>query len=175
MRRFHKLIIICFTLVVSQCQDANVSEEKVETPEEIKARTIGQEDIEAIDYIDYGLSPDSQKAVADWQKYHDLDAQVNFLKKANLSYFESDQELIKTFTLEFRNQMPKTLKTKAISARITALNTKLQKLNSLLLLSTSTKKEQLEGVKELLIAFTNLKLQINKKFEFENNNILKPN
>ena len=141
MLRCLKLIIICFALVMTNCQDANISEEKVETQAEIDARTISQKDVEAIKYIDYGLSPDSQKAVVDWQKYNDLHAQVDFLKKADLSYFESDREILKTFTSEFRIEMPKALRTKAILARITAMDTKLQKLNSLLLLSTSNKQE----------------------------------
>ncbi len=174
MLRLTKVFTLMMTLVLLNCQDNNVSREIEETQEEIDARTISQKDIEKIKYIDYGLSSDSQKAVNDWQKYKDLNAQVEFLKKADLSFYRGDPELMKTFTSEFRSEMPKDLKTKAIFARITAMDTKLLKLNSLLLLNTSNKEEQLKGIEEFFIAFRNLNLQINKKFEFEKNNILKP-
>ncbi|MFT5244867.1 MAG: hypothetical protein ACI8QQ_002813, partial [Psychroserpens sp.] len=58
--------------------------------------------------------------------------------------------------------------------RITALDTKTQKLNSLLRISNIEKDEKLEAIKEFLITTSNLNLQINKKFEFEKNNVLKP-
>ena len=48
------------------------------------------------------------------------------------------------------------------------------KLNSLLLLDNISKNEQLQGLKEVFVAFSNLNLQINKKLEFEANNISKP-
>lgn len=174
MLRLTTVFTLIIALVLFNCQDVHDSEEKKETQEEIDARTISQKDIEKIKYIDYGLSSDSQKAVNDWQKYKDLNAQVEFLKKADLSFYKGDPELMKTFTVEFRSEMPKDLKTNAISARITAMDTKLLKLNSLLLLNTSNKEEQLEGIEEFFIAFRNLKLQINKKFEFEKNNVLRP-
>ncbi len=167
-------VILVGFLVLAGCRDEGSQQTEVETQEEIDARTISQKDVEAIKYIDYELSADSQKAVGDWQKYKDLNTQIDFLKRADLSFFEKERELMITFTSEFRSEMPVPLKTKEISARITALDTKLRKLNSLMHLSTSTKEEKLNGIEELLIAFRNLKLQINKKFEFEKNNVLRP-
>ena len=53
------------------------------------------------------------------------------------------------------------LQTNEISARITALDTKTQKLNSFLRIDNIQKAEKLEAIKEFLIAASNLNLQIN--------------
>ena len=50
----------------------------------------------------------------------------------------------------------------------------MQKLNSLLRLSNSIKEEKISAMKEFLITMSNLNLQINKKFEFDKNNVFKP-
>jgi hypothetical protein len=73
-----------------------------------------------------------------------------------------------------RTEIPSDLDTKEISARITALDTKTQKLNSLLRLAHVSKADKIKVITEFLIAVSNLNLQINKKFEFDTNNILKP-
>jgi len=168
------ILCLFILMIVMGCEDDKSSAVKQETQEQIEARTISEEDIEQIEYLEFGLSQDSKVAVEDWQKYNELSKQITFLKNADLSFFTSESELIRTFTREFRAEMPKELKTKEILARITALDTKIQKLNSQLRLSTSSKQEKLKCIEELLIAFRNLKLQINKKFEFEKNNILRP-
>lgn len=169
-----KTLIILLLTVSLSCQNNKAPSINVETEEQIAARTIAEADIEKIDYIEYGLSQDSQKATADWQKYNELQEQIIFLQKGDQNFFKGETELLKTFTKELRGEMPLVIKTKEISARMTALDTKIQKLNSLLRLNTSTKTEKLKGIEEVLIAFSNLKLQINKKFEFDKNNILRP-
>ena len=168
------VVFTLLVLVALGCKDDKPKTLNIETEEQIAARTISPEDIAEIEYLDYGLSQDSRRAVENWQKYNLLSEQIEYIKKADLGYFNEETELIKTFTKEFRAEMPKEIKSKEISARITALDTKIQKLNSLLRLSSSTKQEKIQGIKELLIAFRNLKLQINKKFEFEKNNVLRP-
>ena len=158
----------------TNCKDDKVSEVIEETQEQIDAKTISQKDIEGLRYTDFGLSLDSKKGVNDWQKFQELNTQIDFLKKGDLAFFEGDRLLLKTFLLEFSAEMPKALQTNEILARITALDTKAQKLNSFLTLNNISKNEKLQAIKELLITVSNLNLQINKKFEFEKNNILKP-
>lgn len=174
MMRFIAVFCFSFLLLMTNCNDDNVSGVIKETQEQIDARTISQKDIEALRYADYGLSADSEKAVADWQKFRELNAQIELLNKGDLNFFRGESILLKTFLLEFRNEMPEELKTNEILARTTAFETKTQKLNSLLRISNIEKKEQLQAVKELLISVSNLNLQINKKFEFDKNNVLKP-
>ncbi|MEH6534792.1 MAG: hypothetical protein V7719_00255 [Psychroserpens sp.] len=168
------ITLFFFFLLLTNCKGDEVSEVTKETQEQIDAKTISQKDIEVLRYTDFGLSMDSQKAVNDWQKFQELNTQVELLKKGDLAYFGGEALLLKTFLLEFMTEMPKPLQTNEILARITALDTKAQKLNSLLLLSTIAKAERLQAIKEFLITVSNLNLQINKKFEFEKNNVLKP-
>ncbi|WP_298900898.1 hypothetical protein [uncultured Psychroserpens sp.] len=172
--RFNTLYIIGFCLLLTNCKNDKVSEVIEETPEQKEARIISQKDIESFRYADFELSPDSRKAAADWQKYQELNTQIELLKKADLSFFNGDLLLLKTFLTELRTEMPESLKTNEINARITALDTKAQKLNSLLSIPNISKEDRLQGIKELLITVSNLNLQINKKFEFEKNNVFKP-
>ncbi|WP_298893372.1 hypothetical protein [uncultured Psychroserpens sp.] len=172
--RFITLLFISFSLLLTNCKGDTVSEVIEETQEEIDARKISQKDIESFRYADFGLSSDAQKAVTDWQKFQELNTQIELLKKSDLSFFNGDLLLLKTFLTELRTEMPEQLQTNEINARITALDTKGQKLNSLLTINNISKEEKLQGIKELLIAVSNLNLQINKKFEFDKNNVFKP-
>lgn len=168
------VIFYVFFFLLSSCEDSKVTEVIEETQEQIDAKTITQTDIEAIRYDDFGLRADSQKATTDWQKFQELTTQIEVLKKADLAYFSGDPLLIQTLLKEMRTEIPSDLDTNEISARITALDTKTQKLNSLLRLAHVSKADKIKAVKEFLIAVSNLNLQINKKFEFDTNNILKP-
>lgn len=171
-------LVLFFSLsicvLMTSCKSDKVSEVILETQEQIDAKTISQKDIESIRYDEYGLSSDSQKAVNDWQKFQELNIQIDILKNGDLAYFSGDPLIIKTFLQELRTEMPKQLRTNEISARITALDTKTQKLNSLLRLANIDKQEKLNAIREFLVTTSNLNLQINKKFEFEKNNVLKP-
>jgi hypothetical protein len=168
------VIFYVFFFLLSSCEDSKVTEVIEETQEQIDAKTITQTDIEAIRYDDFGLRADSQKATTDWQKFQELKTQIEVLKKADLTYFSGDPLLIQTLLQEMRTEMPSDLNTNEISARITALDTKTQKLNSLLRLAHVSKADKIKVITEFLIAVSNLNLQINKKFEFDTNNILKP-
>jgi len=168
------LLILIIAIAVVGCQNNKAPKAMVETDEQIAARTISEKDIARIDFIEFGLSENSQEATADWQKYNELQEQIEFLKKGDLNFFKGETELIKTFTKELRSEMPKAIKTKEISARMTTLDTKIQKLNSLLRLNGSSKQQKLLAIEEVLIGFRNLKLQINKKFEFDKNNVVRP-
>ena len=163
---------ICF--LITSCKSDKVSEVVVETQEQKDAKIISQKDIESIRYDDFGLSSDSQKTVEDWQKYQELKIQIELLKKGDLIYFSGDPLIVKTLLQELRTQIPVKLKTKEISARLTALDTKTQKLNSLLRIDNIEKDEKIQAIKEFLITTSNLNLQINKKFEYDKNNVLKP-
>ncbi|MEM6515569.1 MAG: hypothetical protein AAF688_05255 [Bacteroidota bacterium] len=169
-----KILGLIVLLVIIACNDNGPVNLQKETQEKIAARTINEDDLSKIEYVEFGLSTDSRESVVDWQKYNELAVQIESLKKANIEFFNREPGLITTFTKEIRDEMPKVLQTKEISARMTALDTKIQKLNSLLRLKTASKDEKVKGIEELFIAFRNLKLQINKKFEFEKNNVFKP-
>lgn len=130
---------------------------------------ISSKDIESLEFDDYGLSNDAEKALENWQKYHELVEQIEFINKTDFSFFNGEITVLKTFVNDFRTEMPESIKTAPILARITALETMLLKLNSLLRLDNVDKSTRLDAIKELLVSFSNLNLQINKKFELDAN------
>lgn len=172
--RFQLLFYVLFSILMVNCKSDTKVVNSVPTTDIQNAKRITKKEIENLKYNDFGLSNDARTAVSDWQKYQELSTQIEYLKKADISFFKSDITLITTFLNDFRAELPKTLNTNEIKARITALETKILKLNSLLLLDNISKNEQIEGLKEVFVAFSNLNLQINKKLEFEAYNILKP-
>lgn len=172
--RFNLFFCSLLCIVVLSCKtDTQNLEIETETKEN-QSKTITKKEIEGLRYNDFGLSNDAKKAVNDWQKYQELNTQIDYLKSADLSFLKSDISLIVTFLNDFSAEIPNAIRTNEISARITALETKMLKLNSLLILDNIPKSEQIEGLKEVFVAFSNLNLQINKKLEFEANNISKP-
>ncbi|WP_053976788.1 hypothetical protein [Mangrovimonas xylaniphaga] len=152
----------------SETQTVIVNETKVD-PNQITSK-----DIEALDFTDYMLNSSSQTKVADWEKLHELNTQADFLKKGDLSFFAGSDSIVKVFVGEFKAGIPESVKTNVIQARVTALETKLLKLNGATELDNVSKKELLQDIKEFLEALANLNLQINKKFEKDANNVGRP-
>lgn len=141
--------------------------EEVTSENQQKVYVLTAEDIEKLSYTDYILSPDSEAAILDWQKYQDLQDNIDLLKKANLSFFKVEKKIMQEFITELKAGQPETVSAPAIRSRMTVLETNLLRLQDLSNLDNIKKKELLEAVKELLVADVNLKLQINKKFEKE--------
>lgn len=174
MRSVLFLCSILFILVFSCKTDSETS--RVETSTNAQSsKLITKKEIENLAYNDYLLSADASGAVSDWQKYQELNNQIDYLKNADLSFLKNDLTTVTIFLNDLNLELPKRLDTNEINSRIKALETKMLKANSLLLLDNISKKEQLESLKEVFVAFSNFNLQINKKLEFEANNIQKPN
>ena len=171
-----KLLLFVFSLVaLSSCenrQQETPSEQTVETTTEDDR--ISRKDIEAIRYDDYGLSPESQDAIIDWQKYDEMIIQTENLKKNDLTFFTNETTLIRTFLNDLRREIPKSVQSNEIYARLTVVQTTMLKLNSLLNLDNIKKEDKISAIKDYLVAVSNLNLLINNKFEFESNNIKKP-
>lgn len=146
----------------------NTDETKQEEPK-ISAKTIV-----SFVYKDYALSSDAEKAIIDWDKYKELETQLSYLKKADLSFFKGDKESLKKFIDKLKLQIPSQIKTNPIISRLAIVETKLLKLNENLTIDNIPVKEQLKSIKELLVAFSNMNLQINKKLEFDIYNEIQP-
>lgn len=157
------------------CED-ETQQQEVAQAEEVKLEDerITRKEIENLRYDDYGLSPDSQNATQDWQKYNEMIIQTDNLKKNDLTFFTNESTLVRTFLTDLRTEMPQALKSNEISARLTVVQTAMLKLNSLLNLDNIEKEDKLRAIKDYLVAVSNLNLLINNKFEFEANNIEKP-
>ena len=141
---------------------------------ETDSEKVTSKDIANLKFTEFILSPDSKAAVSNWQRYQELMAQLEFLKQADFSFFDGKNELLKSFLLELKKNTPQELTTPAIKERLIALETKILKFHSTLKLSNYNKEELLQDIKDILVATSNLNLQINKKFELESQIILDP-
>lgn len=126
---------------------------------------ISSKAIENFDYTDYALSAEADKAIADWKEYQELAIQINYLKKADLSFFNGEKKLLKTFIGEFRSNIPDQLRSNPIVSRTVIIETTLLKLNENLTIANIDEQVKLLGIKEVLESFSNLNYQINKKLE----------
>ena len=169
MKRYYTIYFIALLMASFGCK--NKESQSTEQATEVSAdkNDITPKDIESFRFDDYALSNDSKKALENWQKYQELNEQISFIKDADFSFFTGEKNVLKAFLNDFKVEMPETIKTTSIISRITVMETMVLKLNSTLKLDTVDKTTQLKAIKELLIAMSNLNLQINKKFELDAN------
>lgn len=161
--RQYILYIFCFMLM--SCGEDKPSTEVSETENTIQKPTITTKAIENFDYTDYALSAESENALADWEKYQELAIQISYLKKADLSFFNGEKAILKKFMDEFKAGTPKQFLTNPIISRTVILETSILRLNENLRLSNVDESTRLLNIKDVLIAFSNLNYQINKKLE----------
>lgn len=140
-----------------------------------KSQVVTEKDISNLNYLDFGVDDRVRSIIESWQEFNQLESIIENTKKGDLSYFKTDaKKNLKTLLSDIRNTIPDTINTQAILARITVVETKLYKTESLSNLSTTKKQELLVTIEELLIAFSNLSFQLNKKLENDSQNIEKP-
>lgn len=159
------------------CFGCNSEKEQTSTElsdQEKDAQRITAKDIENLKYTDYVLSPDAKEAVANWQRYQELTAQLEFLKQGDFSFFGGKNELLVNFLKDLEKDIPAKVNTPAVMDRLVVLNTKILKFHSTLMLSNATKKQILKDIKELLVATSNVHLQINQKLELDSQVIEDP-
>ena len=162
---------LCLFLIIISCKNTQDNNAK-------EAVTINQEitekDISKIDYTEFLLDEKTEKYTIEWAEYNQLQIIIDNLKNADLSFFKDNKEAVNTTLTELKKNIPEPLNTSAIIARINAFETKFLKLQSISNLTTSSKQDLLKNIKELLVAFSNLNLQMNKKVEFDHQVIPKP-
>ena len=164
---------ICF-LVLINCGKNKTENGSVEAKNANQEVKITARAIDNFDYSDYALSNDAEVSVADWEKYQELAIQISYLKKADLSFFNGDNELLKKFLDALKISVPKDLKTNPVTSRITILETTILRLNDNLTLDNIPGKDKLDGIEEVIVAFSNLNYQINKKLERDKYSKIEP-
>lgn len=169
----HKLIAVFIVSLLISCGNNKKQQVEVNT-EKQDTSIIEKEDLSQLNYTDFVLDKNSRAKISDWIKYDELEEKINELKKADLSYFKSDKEVVETLIKEFEETIPESIKTDAINARVLVVQNMYYKLNDTINLSTSTKSELKKAITDLLESFSNLNFQINKKFEKDSQNIIKP-
>ncbi len=163
--KFAYVILTVFFVLMISCGDDNSSSDVVDQELSDKKEIITTKAIENFKFSDYVLSTNGEKVVTNWDKYQELAIQVSYLKKADLSFFNGDKALLKGFTDTLKLNIPDTLKTNPIISRTVVVETTLLRLNENLTLDNISDSLKLQSVKEVLVAFSNLNYQINKKIE----------
>lgn len=163
-------LLLSFLLFLNCKEKTSVIENNFETIEEIK---ITAKDIEELKYTDYALSNLSEKKAEDWLSLQELFNQIEILKKGDLAFFNDENELLTSFITDLKDQMPEEFNIPSIQARLSALETAIFKLEGINNLKNLDKETILNYIKEVLVAHSNLILQINKKFEKESQKIEK--
>ncbi|WP_228853426.1 hypothetical protein [Aegicerativicinus sediminis] len=165
------LLIICFGLLLTISCNEKSKQQDIEADEvqESKSGEITAADIESLKILEFGLSIDGQKSVEDWGAFQTMILEIENLKSGDLNFFKQESEIIRTQIGEMNSSIPDNIKSKPIQARLLALNTKLLLMNNLLRLQNISKSEKLESIREFLVAYSNLLLQINKKLELDSN------
>jgi hypothetical protein len=169
------LSILGLITILFSCKETTENTAPDEMREPV-TKKISETDISKIDYTEYVLDPKTKSVVDSWVKYQELNDVIENVKKGDLSYFhDNDREnIIRNFFIALKKAIPDTLNKPAISARILVLETKTWKLESLSNLSTTTEEELNQTIKEFLVSFSNLNLQMNKKLEKDSQNIERP-
>ncbi|WP_157957260.1 hypothetical protein [Winogradskyella tangerina] len=158
--------LICIVLVlVMNCKGDQNTTDPVEENASNQKDVITARAIENFKFTDYVLSANGESVVANWDKYQELAIQVSYLRKADLTFFNGDKTLLKGFIDTLKMKIPDTLQTNAIVSRTVIMETTLLRLNENLTLDNIQDSLKLQSVKEVLVAFSNLNYQINKKIE----------
>lgn len=164
--------IFIFVILLS-CNSKTEQVSSIDTSQ-IDTTTITSEEIEAIKYIDYGIDSKAKTTLDSWQAYGDISRAITQIKIADFSFFTADEALFMSTVKELGTTVPEQINSDPIKARVLALTTKMYTLEEMLSLKTSQKKDKLKSIKDVLQAFSYLTLQVNKKYEKEAQNIIKP-
>lgn len=167
------LTLLVFLAFFSSCKDTQ-EQQNTETVETNQNRNLTEQDLAKLKYTDYILDEKAESLIKNSGEFVQLQELIRNIKQGDLSFFETSKENQKDLFKNLRQTLPSTLNTESVLARILVLETKFHQLESLSNLSTTTKAELLKTVKEFLVAYSNLNLQMNKKMEFDSQTIEKP-
>lgn len=171
--RFIKLLFIV-AILFTACNKKNtqitVSDNAINTD----SLNLSKNDISRINYMDIGLDAKTNNVIANWQPYLNVVNGVEKIKTPDFSFFNADLDLFASTLKDLEDTIPEQINTNPIRSRVLVLKTMLYKFQEIESLQTSTKKEKLVAIQQVLVAMSNLNLQINKKIEKDNQSIIKP-
>lgn len=169
--RLFKIISFCFVITACNNKPQQTTDAKTETN---KTSILTEADIAKLKYLEFALDPKAEVLTESWQPYNRLKTAVENIKKADFSFFEEDEQAVFELVKELRNTIPDTLKTQSALSRITIVENMLYKLEETYKLNTTTKPELAAATKALLVAYSNLNFQLNKKLEKDKQRIERP-
>jgi hypothetical protein len=167
---------LSITLFILSCNpDVKNESAIVEKITTIDSSIITANDISKIKFTEYALSKITQSKTSNWQKFNELSNKIELLRTGDFSFFRDDKAILEGFIADLRNEIPESLNTQSILVRLTVIETVFLKLEGLASLKTAKKEDLLIAIKDVLLSYTNLIFQMNKKFEKESQKIEKPN
>lgn len=154
-----------FCLIIMGCGEKDQSEsgdqsQKVENKSELHSSAIKD-----LKFTDYALSSEAEEVIVNWEKYKELAIQIEYLKEGDMSFFNGEESVLIDFLKAFTAQIPEDLETEPILSRVALVETMILKLNEDLSLSNMDSNKKLDSILEVLVSFSNLNLQIDKKLE----------
>lgn len=168
------LIILSFLILLTSCKKTQEETVEENLTKQNTNKGITEQDISKLKYVEYILDSKTEEAIRDWDEFKQLNDVIINIKKGDLTYFIDNKKVVKLLLKELKQNIPTSISSESILSRILVVETKLLQLESLLNLTTTSKKELLENIKIFLIASSNLNYQLNKKVEFDSRTIEKP-
>ncbi len=167
--------ILSTLFLMSSCKNATKSNPQIDIKEEkSSSTTLTEADISKIKYIDFILDEKGEKLAKDWASYSKLVEIIEQTKRADFSFFLIDKEDFFEFIKNLKKEIPQGLKSPATESRVKVIETMLYQMQEAVNLSTTKKLELKHAIEDLLIAFSSLNFQLNKKLEKENQKIVRP-
>ncbi len=165
------LILVCLI----SCKKYSVAtEQKIEDEVVRDTLSLSKQDIAKIKYLDYGIDAKAKNTLDSWLVYNTISKAVENLKNADFDFFTEDEAVFASALEDLDTTIPEDIDTASIRARLLVLKTKLYKLEEATRLTTTSKQEHLLIIKEVFEAFSYVTLLVNKKYEKEAQNIIKP-
>ena len=178
MRRV-KLVFLNFVCLLIlalhiQCKDINKENNTDVLTNSNTTQKITAKDIAQIKYTEYVLSDLAEEKIDYWLNFKILSTEINNLKKGDLSFFIDDKTITQGFINGLISETPELLNVTSIAVRISVIKTAIHKLEGAASFKNTTKQPVLNNIKDLLLAYNHLILQINKRVEKESRSIEKP-
>ncbi len=161
-------------LLIFGCKDSNQDNTEIEEIEVKNTSILMEADIAKLNYVEFDLDQKVETLAESWEPYFELRNTLNDFKKADFSFFESDEKAVADLTKNLREVIPDTLNTQAILSRITIIESMLYKLKESQTFDSTSKENLSDALKDLFIAYSNLNFQLNKKIEKESQRIERP-
>lgn len=136
--------------------------------------SVSKKDISKIKYVEFEIDSKAKKVFNNWRAYGDIANAIAGLKEGDFIFFTENKIFFSTALEDLESTMPNEIDTAPIKARVLVLSTKLYKMEEIMNLNTSEKKDRLIVIKEVLEAYSNFIFQVNKKFEKDAQKIVKP-
>lgn len=172
--KISSLILLLFIIIgCNSKEEASTRDIEVDSVKTDSTK-ITSRDIAQLKFTEYALSDIAKSKTSNWQKFNELTEKIEILKTGDLSFFSDDKAILEVFITDLINEVPESLKTSSVLVRLAVIKTTFFKLEGLASLSTAKKDDVLSTIKDVIISYNNLVFQMNKKFEKESQNIIKP-